>query len=276
MALKEAVFDLVQQEFKKAEPTWKTSALSADEYHFLEEECGTPSDFDSLQLRITMFHLYKSGSVPAEVRECEFGRIIAIRHSPDQEIPWGLWGRILRLYHGKNKAKVFFLASPSCRMLPKRKNVALGPAHINGGYTNSCDNQTIVIYRAEDATRVLLHELQHASCLDNHSLAVDLIEAETEAWAELLYVGLLSQGDKTRFYTLLKRQSEWMVGQNMAVTQREHSYPWRYTIGKEQVWRRWGIITDHTASHTSTGSLRLTAPPSMLIQKLFGVRSTIL
>ena len=37
------------------------------------------------------------------------------------------------------------------------------------------------IYKAEDATRVLIHELMHSSCADNHENGIDIVEAETEA-----------------------------------------------------------------------------------------------
>ena len=155
----------------------------------------------------------------------------------------------------------------------------IGPPHINGGYTYPCNVQTIVLYRAEDATRVLIHELQHASCLDHHEHGVDLVEAETEAWAELLYAGFLSHGNKAIFHERVRAQAEWMQVQNKEVRRRiGHTmrFPWRYTVGKEDVWRRWGLVSNtHSLQATS---LRLGAPPSLSQKRAFGVPldSTIL
>jgi hypothetical protein len=233
-------------------------------------------------------------------------------------IPWGLWGRILRLYveagtaptppssrkyieagdaHASHspskKAKIFFLASPHLRTIPKNPRTPIGPPNINGGYTYHCNMETIVIYRAEDATRVLIHELQHASCLDHVENGTDLVEAETEAWAELLYAGLLSQGKKALFHELVQKQADWMSTQNAEVKKhiKGRQFPWRYTVGKEEVWERWGIRSVRSVEEAklppnplqqahsvnpTIHSLRLTPPPSRQIAQAFGTDSNIL
>ena len=150
------------------------------------------------------------------------------------------------------------------------------PIHINGGYTYPCNRETILIYRAEDATRVLLHELMHSCCLDNHKMGVDLVEAETEAWAELLYVGFLSQGDSTNFQKLLQKQSDWIQLQNQEVKKHMRApteFPWRYTIGKEEVWRRWNIL-ESVQDHKRIKSLRLTVSPDSSLKHAFNVAVT--
>jgi len=303
MALLHAVLDVVHHEFAKKEPKWKSRTITPDDIEFLEEECATASKFDPFGWRREMYQKYKKGTAELIVRECEYGRVIAIGEkgistsicaSISTSIPWGLWGRILRLYTGGRPARIFFLASPYLRTIPQ-KRIALGPANINGGYTYTCNNQTIVIYRAEDATRVLIHELQHASCLDHHEDGVDLVEAETEAWAELLYAGMLSQGKPALFYQLVKRQADWMQTQNEVVKRhitRHHQFPWRYTVGKEDVWKRWGLIEEDVERNTvvqhelrrnsppgalvPTRSLRLTPPPTTAIKDAFGVDSNII
>jgi hypothetical protein len=297
MALLHAVLDVVQHEFAKKEPKWTTRPhITPDDIEFLETECATASAFDPFGWRREMYQKYKKGVVDAVVRECEYGRVIALGN---EAIPWGLWGRILRLYAPKNKkARVFLLASPHTRTVEtqasphpssRQPKKVIGPANINGGYTYTCNNQTIMIYRAEDATRVLIHELQHASCLDHPEEGVDLVEAETEAWAELLYVALLSQGKPAAFQQLLQKQVKWMLAQNTVVREyihRPHQFPWRYTVGKEDVWRRWGIIT-HDMENTAvqyelrrnappgtllpTRSLRLTVPPTAALRQAFHV-----
>jgi hypothetical protein len=55
-------------------------------------------------------------------------------------------------------------------------------------------------------------------------------------------------------------------------------FPWRYTVGKEEVWRRWKIVTDTPAATAKLvkahcQSLRLTFPPTSALKKQFGVSS---
>ena len=299
MALLDAVFDVVRYEYAKLEPVWKTSRMVTTDHAFLEKECSTPSEFDPFGWRKQMFDMYLNGKAVVDVRECAYGRVVALGLRSVEDvlagIPWGLWGRILRLYSGNalrpptpsqyKKAKIFFFASPYLRTIPSGSK-PLGPENINGGYTYHCNMETIFIYRAEDATRVLLHELQHASCLDHMEQGVDMVEAETEAWAELLYAGLLSQGEKPLFHELVKKQADWMQAQNAVVKRHIHherQFPWRYTVGKEEVWERWGLLERNKnasrashASHNPMHSLRLTPPPSAALKRDFGVGSNIL
>lgn len=277
-----AVLDMIQHEYKKADPIWRSIDLSPSDLAFLEGECANDSEFDPLGWRKDMFDQYKKGKAVIDVRECEYGCVIAIMpksstsSTSNTSIPWGLWGRILRLY-GK-RSKIFFLATPHLRTFPRGP---IGPSNINGGYTYPCNQETVVIYRAEDATRVLIHELQHATCLDHMERGTDLVEAETEAWAELLYAGMLSQGNKALFHELVKKQADWMQSQNHRVKQYiqyEQQFPWRYTVGKEEVWRRWGLINHSTSiqRHPTHSSLRLTPPPSAALKRAFGVNSNVL
>ena len=113
---------------------------------------------------------------------------------------------------------------------------------------------------------------------------LDLVEAETEAWAELFYIAILSQGHVRIFNNLLQKQSEWMIKQNRKVKKHmtnpdSTEFPWRYTIGKEEIWDKWGILKKSTASEDIVGnSLRLTHPPNNMLKDIFKVikESTIL
>jgi hypothetical protein len=300
MALLDATLALIQAEYKKPEVTWRSAPINAKELAFLERECTKTVEFDPQGWRKEMFQRYKRGG-RMEVRECDYGRVIVLYHNDDQTVPWGLWGRILRLY-GVN-ACIYFLAHPALRQFPKGtiriNNVSasypIGPIHINGGYNYPCNAKEVMIYRAEDATRVLLHELQHANCLDStpegrgltgtshqHN---DALEAETEAWAELLYAGVLSQGKRSVFLQLVQEQAAWFIQQNEQVKQHMKTptqFPYRYTIAKEAVWRRWGIRDlakpPPSAATQAQHSLRLTPPPSAALKRIFGVSpdSTIL
>ena len=284
-ALLSATLALMQAEFSKPPPLWRSLyTLPRAQQQFLERECMKPSPFDPTDRRQALFRSYQQGKTPFEARECEWGRVIVLYEKENQAVPWELWGRILRCFSTKtsNKACVYLVATTALREFPRRGPIT--PQHINGGYTYHGNNQTIMIFRAEDATRVLIHELQHASSLDHLRLGVDLVEAETEAWAELLYAGFLSRGDSALFRALIEVQAIWMQEQNARVKRHimgPRGFPWRYTIGKEEVWRRWGLVGAHCASpHSPRGrySLRLGAPPPISVKGLHGVGadSTIL
>jgi hypothetical protein len=152
------------------------------------------------------------------------------------------------------------------------------PRHINGGYTYSCDPTCVFVYRAEDATRVLIHELLHAACTDRKGVGLEQKEAETEAWAELLWCGFLTDGDLKPFKSLVRLQSAWMRGQvaglvrgaHFAVDGGDTPFPWRYTVGKMVMWRQWGVL-DEDVRPTRTRSLRLTVPPQAAFQRKFDV-----
>ena len=200
MALLNITLDIVQNEFKKEEPQWFQSHWNDSDAKFLQEECNKDSEFDPTNVRKSLIKNINDSTV----LECAYGKIHVIYENPLQkyDIPWGLWGRILRLYSHKGKPfKIFFLAGTNTREFPNG-DLPITPYNINGGYTYSCNHETIVIYRAEDATRVLIHELQHSCCLDNHALGIDRVEAETEAWAELIYCALLSRGVYNMFHTI--------------------------------------------------------------------------
>ena len=87
------------------------------------------------------------------------------------------------------------------------------------------------------------------------------------------------------FKDLLKRQSEWMRKQNYLVKQhishpKSRQFPWRYTIGKQEIWEKWGILKMEDTKpiiHISK-SLRLTFPPDRILKERFKVtlNSTIL
>ena len=285
----DTLINRVQLEFAKPVPVWHPSHFIEEENSFIEKECKKPSPFDKLNLRKSMLDKIKSGKAELDVRECEYGKVIGMYLTDEQEyeVPWELWSRILRIFHEEShkKFKVYFMANTELRKFPPLGQ-PIEPVNINGGYTYPCDKTTIVLYRAEDATRVLIHELFHACCLDKHENGVDFVEAETEAWAELIYIALLSQGKKYIFNALLQRQSEYMRHQNEKIdryyklTENPLEFPWRYTKGKELVWSRWGILVEENAKPRIIigDSLRLTFPPTNELKKRFRVsnKSTIL
>lgn len=276
---------VVQEEFEWEAPVFRRAVVTADDKRFITRECATVSPFDPENRRQGMLRRITAGDGVCEKWTCRYGSVVLFLESEEQraEIPLGLWARILRLYAipGGALFRVFFMGLRHLRQFPSRHE-PITAIHINGGYTYPCRHDTIVIYRAEDATRVLLHELQHSTCLDHEHDGTDHVEAETEAWAELWHVALLSQGKPQLFHRLLQLQSDWIQDQNERV--RDHmkdpysmEFPWRYTIGKENVWRRWGILRPFRGTVRVGRSLRLTCVPSDALQRTFGViGSTVL
>lgn len=280
--------DRVQKEFSQPDVIWENVEFNSKDLKFLQEECYKDSEFDPVNKRKTMFDNMINGNLFVNVSKCKYGQVLVVFESMEQigTLPWDLWGRILRMFSEPHRKpfKVFFLANMSLREFPPGDE-PITPENINGGYTYRCDPETIVIYRAEDATRVLIHELQHSCCLDKPENGIDIVEAETEAWAELFYVAIMSQGKKYIFKDLIQRQSEWMIKQNRKVKKHmvnpySKEFPWRYTIGKEEVWERWGILRrDEMKPFINVGkSLRLTYPPNDVLKNRFKVirTSTIL
>lgn len=238
----------------------------------------TDSPFDPVNLRKEMFvRVFYKKEGTYQVKESPYGKIIALFYNKEQEddLPWELWFRILRLFYKKRPFTICFLAHPSLREFPK-KYTPISPFNINGGYTYPCNPSFICIYRAEDATRVLIHELFHASCSDNHDEGIDRVEAKTEAWAELIYCAIITKGNQRSFEKQVKKQSGWMSMQNkhladfhMKTTQQ---FPWRYTIGKEEIWQLWGIFSKTHLAFTN--SLRLTCPPTSTQKKQADISSS--
>ena len=271
---------------------WTESTLTPAQDAVLERECAGPSDFDQIQSRKTFHAHYKAGHIKPLVRTCFVGEdlvgtVVALLadSAEAQDIPWDLWGCVLALFNKKRAYTVYFCAHPASRQFPEPSRITQ-PLHINGGYTYPCSHEAIVIYRAEDATRVLLHELFHAACSDNPNQGLEQREAETEAWAELFWCGFMactSLGGLKSLKSLVRKQAAWMVSQNGRLARGRHvapgpqGFPWRYTAGKEAVWRRWGLLQGVVKGHP-VDSLRLTFPPTMAMKKFYGVRlsSTIL
>jgi hypothetical protein len=261
---------------------WHNDTLSRTDAAILARECTTESDFDELRSRQQYYHKFKAGGLRPIIKSTHGGKVIALFERPEQaeEIPWGLWSCIFQAFAKPDGRPytVFLCPHPAPRTFPRHRGEPTRPLHINGGYTYPCDSTCVFLYRAEDATRVLIHELFHAACTDQKGVGLEQMEAETEAWAELFWCAFLSGGDLKRFKSLVRRQSAWMRGQVEGLARGGHMvrdgtatpFPWRYTVGKMAVWDRWGVL-DKAVAPTPTRSLRLTAPPAPLLYHKFEV-----
>lgn len=175
---------------------------------------------------------------------CAYGKVLLVQKKEQNvRIPLNTWGRILQAFGGN--FRILWFAADVPRILPQRGE-PVGPQHINGGYTYPCESTAIVIYREEEATRVLIHELLHGSCLDPEGVSIEEKEASTETWAELFLVAILSNGDKKKAETLWKIQSKWIADQNAELkmyysVQTPADYAYRYTIARVTELRKKGI-----------------------------------
>ena len=248
----------------------------------LERECSNPSDFDEILSKQTLYKDYKEGRLTPYVCEHSITNdtIVALFPDPQQkhDVPWALWSQIVQLFRRDQPHTIFLLAHQAIRHFPPYGK-PVRPFHINGGYTYPCDANCVFLFRAEDATRVLLHELFHSNCCDNPALHLEQREAETEAWAELFWCGLVARGHLKTFKSLVNKQGSLIRTQNRKLLEGHHmepgpmGFPWRYTIGKELLWKRWNLLEGTTDRMEIGDSLRLTlsVPPS--VKKHFGVRS---
>ena len=277
-----AVTNLIQHAPKPIK--WIPTTMTRDMEKILADECLKEDPFDQIQSKRRLHERMKSGHTPLVLKQPN-ATLVALLDHPSQadDIPWTLWSQIVQLFKrsdGKSYT-IFFCADPALRTFPKPGEAAR-PFHINGGYTYPCDPNCVFLFRAEDATRVLIHELMHSACCDNAALHLEAREAETEAWAELLWTGFMSQGNLKKLELLVKEQDIWSRSQNARLIRDKNfasgqmGFPWRYTIGKTEMWNKWGIMGHSKV--VPINSLRLTMPPISAMKSHFGVSqgSTIL
>lgn len=192
---------------------------------------------------------------------CKYGKVLVISKGPTK-VPWTTWARILQMFGGN--FRICYFAAKMARIFPSRGSPVL-PEHINGGYTVPCDSTCVVVYREEEATRVLVHELMHASCLDPPSSSVAEKEASIETWAELFLIGILSKGSMATAAHLWTLQVKWIQSQNSELEKHHNvrsleDYSARYTLGRVEELLKKGITMrrkKHTKRHSSG---RFTSP----------------
>ena len=303
------IADTIRRGPKGHKQDWVPRSPDPKHLSVLERECSNPSDFDEILSKQTLYKDYKEGRLKPYVCEHRVTKDTIIALFPESQqvhdVPWALWSQIVQLFRRDEPHTIFLLAHQAIRHFPPYGK-PIRPFHINGGYTYPCNADCVFVFRAEDATRVLLHELFHSNCCDNTALHLEEREAETEAWAELFWCGLISRGDPSQrarlsgrhassqtrsakrdlkaFKSLVTEQGSLIRTQNRRLVAGHHmepgpmGFPWRYTIGKELLWKRWGLL-EGTTDHMEIGdSLRLTLTVPPPIKKIFGVRpeSTIL
>lgn len=275
---------------KSSSDDFQVCRLSRDDKKVMEKEFGRrggeegrvekggDSEFDPLKIRQRMYDGWLDGSRKATCLYNKYAKIVILSDFNFRLDDYSLliWSWIVRAFCPANlydHIRIFFVADDSLRRFPMEGEGDIGPQNINGGYTYPCTKKLdIFIYRIEDATRVLIHELLHAFCTDRHETGIDITEAKTEAWAELIWCCFMAEGNIDEARKNIERQIGWVVLQNERVFDfigtdgvAARKFPWRYTIAKEDIFRVWigkqNLIDYKKKTGEPLGeSLRLTNP----------------
>ena len=248
----------------KEQIVWKDGVITDADRKILEENAQNTDAFDRLNLKANVMNEYKKGTYKIECKESAYARIIAVLPK-NREIPLEDWSYIFQMFGLVHKTpwKIYWYGSPKLREFPG-KMVPIGAEHVNGGYTTSCSNHGVFIYRLEEATRVLIHELLHASCMNPKTDSISVIEATIETWAELILIAHRSKGRLDIGLELLRKQIQWVSNTNY-ISETEHNtrsdqdYGWRYLNGREKVYNTLGIRLPPPKKQHQT-STRFTTP----------------
>jgi hypothetical protein len=249
----------VKRQLQQPEIHWIDEQATPEDISILQQEASEESAFDRLELRKRMWVDLLQGRAELLCRTCSFGKVLVVyKKGEPLDISWDLWARILQGF--AVKARICWFASDTIRQLPAKGPVL--PEHVNGGYTFPCETGAVVIYRKEEATRVLIHELLHASCTDNPRASVEAKEAATETYAELLLVAYASRGSKRLAAKLWALQAQWIADQNQQLREQYgvtniRDYAARYTLAREFELQRLGI-TLPPPTNSKTYSSRFT------------------
>jgi len=244
--LLEEILLKVEQVYKQPALKLKQGEVTADDIEKMKQAATGGEDFDKLGLKKEVWTRYKKGTNVIQCQECEIARIVAI-------LPKGLdipdeWGRIFQIFgtpkHGP-KWTVYWFGSITPRRFPKT-GLPLAAEHLNGGYTQICSTDGIYIYRLEEASRVLIHELLHAACMDPFDKSIPQREATIETWAELIMIAWKARGHPDKADHLWKLQAQWVSDTNSHASlhnkvQGEEDYGWRYLNGRKDVFMSLGL-----------------------------------
>lgn len=241
---------------------WHDATPTPEELARIEKE-ATKSAFDVKGLKAGVWNAWKRGEYKCVCKASSLARVIVFAPA-GVEPNWLVWGKIFQWFGASPHGlwNVAWFAADVKRCFPASGEI--GPEHVNGGYTTGCSNEGIYIYRKEEATRVLIHEMMHAACLDEAGWDVPDREAMVETWAELILIALKAKGDPKTAKALWAKQAAWIADTN-ARSQRygvndESDYAWRYLVGRHEMYARLGIAIPAPTSEHSSKSTRFTDP----------------
>lgn len=260
------IVEQVGKRLQESEPlVWICDEPTQEDLDHVLKEGTEVSKFDPLGLRAQMIAELQAGRARLVTKSCAVAKVLAVVY-PDQKVPWELFGRIFQVFGGKGWRVVWF-ANKTQRAFPAQ-NTPADSQHLNGGYAYPCRPETIVIYREQEAARVLVHELLHAACTDNMNDPVEVRETKTETWAELFLIAIQARGRPRIASRLWALQSQWIANQE-AVLRIDHAtnapsdYAYRYTVGRREFLESLGIRLPQAGADARAalgGSLRFTHP----------------
>lgn len=261
LVLEEIVLNIKKQ-YTLPAVKWADAEPTEEDLQILEREALSQSPFDKVNFRKEMWEAYKADQAELLCKVCPYGKVLVLKElDTDLKMSWSLWGRILQGFG--TTARICWYAHPQPRILPTI-GVDVGAEHVNGGYTLPCRTDAVVIYRLEEATRVLIHELLHATCTDTPGSTVELTEAKTETYAELFLVGYASRGSVTLAEKLWSDQRNWIHQLNTTL-QVDHGvksmadYSARYTLARTAELERLGLSLPTGSTRRVTSSRFTTA-----------------
>lgn len=280
-ALLDTVVDQVATKLHSSFVWVRDEPTQEDLDHIVKET--EASRFDPLKLRHEMLAAYRQGRAKLLCRRGPFAKMLVLAY-PGDPIPWKLFARIFLAFGpppaslGASSWRVVLFANPAPRLFPAvSTNLPVvvseerWPAHVNGGYAYPSSPTSVILYRLEEAPRVLVHELLHAAGTDDLNKPEFMREALTESWAELFLVAIQANGSKRKAKQLWTQQAQWIADQNakleqMYGIQKPQDYPWRYTVARGEVFASMGLGLPH-GNPGMAFSLRFTCPALSLEPK---------
>jgi len=258
----DTIVEEVGLRIKNGSFVWVYDEPTMDDLLHIHKEAYT-TGFDVNHLKRAVLDDYTSGKARLVCKSGHlqgpsaklYVKILALVY-PDTVIPWDQLALIFKAVDKSTPFRVVWFASKKERLFPPMGKPDKG--NVNGGYTLPCDTTSIVVYREQEFCRVLIHELLHATCTDTKQDIAE-VEADTEVWAELFWVAILSKGHKRIAARLWAKQAQWISNQEYSlrgITQDD--YVWRYTLGRRKALQELGIVLPPPDS--TTESLSLSVP----------------
>lgn len=235
--------DLIKHNYnRKLVPAVSRKPLSNEARAFLWDELGQ-----------SKFTLEESGQTYLE--NCKayvcfsslHFNIHVVATSPREFPPHPLMFRILRRLEclhtafkmRDDKFEYWLVPHPSLRHFPRFASQPIRPKHINGAYTYTTES-VVIVFRAEEFPKVMLHELIHHLPLDTYdewpsdvlrSLAeafgigstfpLNPNEAVVEAWAELFHLSFIAYEYNWDFADLLETECGWAKQQTARILKKQ-------------------------------------------------------
>ena len=265
---REPFLEMAEKVWDMAEEYWIDDSPRTEDTVILKKYAVADSPIDTVNFRADMLAKWREegSGVNLKVRELP-GRTRVVFLGTDKQwsqIPWAFWARIFQaIEHPIGHTLIY--ADPRQRVDPS-VNRELTATDINGGFSYLGSQEVVVLYRFEELTRVLLHELLHTVGFDSEK-STENLEAYTEAWTELFMCALLSRGQTNKFTKLWKEQVNWMVEQAESLKVEYNvntpvDYAWRYMKGKMELLEDMGFLRGfvHKRLQKPSTSLRFTTP----------------